>query len=416
MNGDSEQASYSISSPGVRYHQSGTIAVNSTVIIELPDDVIATLGNHKNKGIYLAISSNKVNVIGQSVGYGGSPTDTYTALSIRNLCVAEYVYYGMQVVSYSSNRIGTILIVGTEDNTIMKLNAPVTEVVSINTDDTTTILTPDKQYTFVINRLQTVLIRSQKDFTGTKIVTNKPVSVFSGHECTQIPWNVGGCDHLIEQVPPTTLWGRVYYTTPLATRRSYTIKVLAAYNSTNVDIYCNGMKTSYVLNEGMNINKSLHFQEHCVVFSDKKALVVLFSHGTHDDNDGNIKGDPMMLVLPSVDQYLNAFSTSTIRNPGRAGYEYFVNVIVLVQYYQPDTIHLISGGVNKSLDTQEWVPVKVNNVIEAYATKVTISEGVVEVIHTNTSALMTTIVYGFANAVGYGHSGGVYELEIMTGI
>jgi len=77
----------------------------------------------------------------------------------------------------------------------------------------------------------------------------------------------------------------------------------------------------------------------------------------------------------------------------------------LAQYYQPDMIYLIAGGVNKSLNTQEWVPVKVNNVTEAYATKVNISEGVVEIIHANTSALMTTIVYGFVNDEGYGHPG-----------
>jgi len=74
-------------------------------------------------------------------------------------------------------------------------------------------------------------------------------------------------------------------------------------------------------------------------------------------------------------------------------------------------IYLISGGVNKSLDTQKWVPIKINSGTEAYATKVTISEGVVEVIHSITSALMTTIVYGFAQAVGYGHLGG---LQMIT--
>ena len=121
----------------------------------------------------------------------------------------------------------------------------------------------------------------------------------------------------------------------------------------------------------------------------------------------------MMSLVPATIHYSNKFSFSTIRNPHQSGYNHFVNIIVLAQYFQPDMIYLLAGGVNKSLDTQEWVPVKVNNVIEAYATKVNISEGVVEIIHTNTSALMTTMVYGFASSEGYGHPGG---LTFPTGL
>ena len=73
-----------------------------------------------------------------------------------------------------------------------------------------------------------------------------------------------------------------------------------------------------------------------------------------------------MVPVPAVSQYTNQFSTSTSRNLERSDFKHFVNITVLAQYYQPDMIYLISGGVNKSLDTQEWVPVKVNNVIEAY--------------------------------------------------
>jgi len=142
-------------------------------------------------------------------------------------------------------------------------------------------------------------------------------------------------------------------------------------------------------------------QEYCVIQSSKELLVCQFSHG-HDNN-----GDSMVIWLPATIHHSNEFSFTTIRNPQRSSYKHFVNIIVLAQYYQPDMIYLIAGQVNKSLDTQEWVPVKVNNVIEAYATKVTITEGVVEIIHTNTSALMTTIVYGFAEYEGYGHPGGI---------
>ena len=73
---------------------------------------------------------------------------------------------------------------------------------------------------------------------------------------------------------------------------------------------------------------------------------------------------------------------------------------------------MITGVVSISLNTQTWVPVKVNNSIEAYATSINIPEGVAEVTHNNKAALMTTLVYGFAVYVGYGHPGGYFSHRI----
>jgi len=57
------------------------------------------------------------------------------------------------------------------------MNLTVTQPVTINDSDSTVDLTAGIQYSFVINRLQTVLIGSVDDLTGTKTFTNKSVSV-----------------------------------------------------------------------------------------------------------------------------------------------------------------------------------------------------------------------------------------------
>ena len=409
MTTESQPVSYSIEIPGIEYYYNGTITANNEDIVDLPGSVVVLSHDDQDKGIYLKTSSDRVTVIGQNAGRRSASSDTFLALLTSNLCVEDYVYYGMSVrraIFNFTHLYSSVLIVGTENNTMMKLT--VTQPVTIKVDDTDTNLTSGMQYSFVINRLQTVFVISLEDLTGTKIVTNKAVSVFSGHECANIPWNVQECGYAVEQIPPTTLWGRVHYTTSLAA--SYTIKVLAAYNSTIVDIYCNDTRRSYAINEGESVNRSSGFQEYCVIHSSKEVLITQFSHGRLYNGH---YGDPMMSLVPATIHYSNKFSFSTIRNPHQSGYNHFVNIIVLAQYFQPDMIYLLAGGVNKSLDTQEWVPVKVNNVIEAYATKVNISEGVVEIIHTNTSALMTTIVYGFTSSEGYGHPGG---LTFPTGL
>ena len=390
---------YSIEAPGVGYYHKGNISAGNEIILNLPSSVEVSSYHDQDKGIYLTIDSDNVTVIGQNLKRHTS--DSFFVLPIMNLDDV-YVYYGISVSrGYDDS---SILIVGTENNIVMNLTA--TQSVSISVGNTVTNLIPGIQYSFVINRLQTVYIGSTDDLSGTKIVTDRPVSVFTGHECGNLPSNVVACSHLIEQIPPTTLWGKIYYTAPLANKTSYTIKVLAADDSTTVNIYCNNTMESYAINEGDIINKT-QMNKYCAIYSNKKVLVLQFSHGGGEDF--NDYGDPMMTLVPNTNQYLNKFDFSTTRNSSQSGYNHYVNIIVMAQYYHPNMIYLISGGVNRSLVTQQWVPIQVNSITEAYATQVTIPEGVTHIVHTDAAAQMMIIVYGFNRHDGYGHIGGIHN-------
>ncbi|MDI7268464.1 MAG: IgGFc-binding protein [Myxococcota bacterium] len=48
------------------------------------------------------------------------------------------------------------------------------------------------------------------DLTGSTIRASKPVAVFSGHDCTFIPYDRWACDHLEEQMFPLEAWGTRY--------------------------------------------------------------------------------------------------------------------------------------------------------------------------------------------------------------
>ena len=361
----------------------------------------------QNKGVYLKASSNSITVIGQNLlRYS---VDTFLVQPIITLSSTVYVYYGIssrRTTVHSFPYHSLILLVGIENDTTMKLK--VTQPVTIGVGTTTINVISGKYYSFVISRLQTIYIESLEDLTGTKVIADKQISVFSGHECANVPYDVAACDYLVEQIPPTMLWGKVCYTAPFANRRSYTIKILAAYNLTNIAINCNNSVESHVINEGDVFMKTLQLQEYCTISSNKEILVAQFGHGYNDDR----VGDPMMTLVPATNQYGYKFKFSTLRNISHdQSYKHYVTIIVMAQYYQPNMIYLIAGGVRKSLNTQQWVPLKANNIIEAYATQVNIPEGVVEIIHSNTAALLTTIVYGFTptSAEGYGHPGGLFS-------
>ena len=418
MTRESQPVSFSIEAPGVDYYRNGIITTNNEAIINLPINVVVTSHTEQKKGIYLNVSSNLVTVIGQNSQT--STSDTFLVLPTVHYA-NSYVYYGVSVAegvasSSQAGQASSILIVGTEDHTAMKVK--MTQAVTVTIGRTTTGLTRGRQYTFTINKLQTVYMKSAKDLTGTKIITDKPISMFSGHGCANVHKNQQYCDHLVEQVPPITSWGRTFYIAPLASRRSYTVKVLAAHDSTSVDVYCNNVKQAYTLDDGDFITRTLSNKEYCAIDSDKAILVAQLSHGQADDSSGGY-GDPMMTLVPATIHYMDKFIFSTIRNTkAQLHYSHYVNIIVLKQYYHPDKIHVAEGYRNNSLSTSQWVPIKVNNVIEAYGTQIALTQGVVEVVHSDPAALMTTVAYGFARKFpeGYGHPGGLCVSKKISGM
>ena len=372
--------------PGIQYNGScGSFTVNNETIINLPDDAIVE-SDQDNKGIRVNIQSDRATVIGQNIDPRNS--DTFLVLPVINAVnnTEEFIYYGMSVGESAASFNSKILIVGIENNTTMKVT---TNSVHGNT--------------YVINRLQSLLIESKNDLTGTKIVTNKTISLFSGHQAGSVTADTSEFDHLIEQIPSVNYWGREYYTAPLATRIKYSIKVLAAYDFTSVDVYCDGNHVNKsVIHEGGFVIKTFHNQEYCAIYSNNSVLVVQFSHTE------NNHGGPMMALVPATTHYLNRLDFSTIRNSS-ADYSHYINIVVMEQHYQPEMIYLIARGKNASLQSLNLSPVQiiVNGSRKAFAMQVNVSEGMVQLVHTDHSALITAMSYGFSSAAGYGHPGGL---------
>ena len=400
---DSQPVNYSIYIPRHTYRDSGTITINNSVTLSLRYNMEVSSYTHIDYGIYLETSSDKVTVIGQN--YDSSSSDTYLALpTIKSQTATEYTYYAMSV--YSPNSYSSILIVATEDSTEIKLEVTQSTTVYYryyygwrygHAYDYT--LSPGNQLSITFNKLQTRYMEMTSDLSGTKIIANKPVSVFSGHRCAYVPYSNGNCGYLIEQIPPTTSWGTTYYVAPLATRKFYSIKVLAAHDNTNVTMYCNGTAQDYSLNEKGHTTRTLDNQEYCTIHANKKVLVAQFS--------GKNGEDPSMTLIPATNDFKSRFQFPTFHHPSDSYYyPTIINIIVMAQYYQPESIYVVTGGSKRALNKQKWRPFIVNNITEAYSTKLPVLHGVVEIVHTDITALMTAIVYGVAARNGYMHPGG----------
>ena len=409
---------YLIEAPGEGYYKNGTITADHEVILRLPSNLSVSSPYYQDTGICIKTSSKRVTVQGvhqvMYYYYHSGPyvprkqLETFVAIPVIDLCSSEYIYYAISVNGFSSYYDSSVLIVGTEDNTTMILT--VTQLATIIVGSITIDLTPGKEYSLVINRLQTGYIKSPNDLTGSKIITDKQVSVFSGHEFGYILDS--SPSHLVEQIPPTVLWGKVHYVIPLKYfLKGYAIKIVTS-NECVIKIYCNSSSLpifTTTLNIGEFLVKEFSSNEFCKIESTSEVLIAQFSLGRfnsyyYDDDE------EFIALVPSKKQYHNIFKFTIINdNVTEIHYSYesnsdygYINIIVMAQYFQRGKLYLIADGNYKSLDNELWQPIKVNNITEAYATQVNTPYDTAEIYHKNETAQMAVMVYGFSYRGSHG--------------
>jgi len=403
---ETQPVNFTISSPGINFIHSGTVKANEWSATEIPLEAEIRSVDDQYKGIYLTTSSDKVDVFGENIKLtnDGHTIGTFNVLPVTRLNVDQYVYFGMSL-SRDNGKASTIVVVGTAVNTVMEL--VVTQSVEVKIKDTAVSLIPGRGYLFTINWLQTVFIASSNDLSGTKIITNKPVAVFSGHQCSNII-DVDGCDHIVEQIPPTVLWDTEHYVAfPVGNGRR-SIKILAANDATTVDLFCDTQKENFVINEGETFAKTFEsIVSSCAVQSSKEVLVSQFGHR---DNTAHF-----MVLVPGTVHYSSKFDTYTIYDENFPSDEHYVNVIVLAQFFQPEMIYLMTGTKNETLNN--WMEIKADDVTEAYSAHTLIPYGVSTILHADPSALMTVMIYGFSDTItngvnlhtAYGHYGSLNQ-------
>ena len=118
------------------------------------------------------------------------------------------------------------------------------------------------------------------DLTGTKVTSDKPVSVFSGNKKTTVgPGN--SSDHLVEHIIPVDYWGKNFITTPIPQRTVVDyFRFIANEDNTTVAI-SGGFNSSFTINAGEFKEESVPSNAYCKMTSDKALMLVQFSLSGH---------------------------------------------------------------------------------------------------------------------------------------
>ena len=292
-------------------------------------DIRVSNENERNTGVHVnTVDPTKlITVYGMNEGISRVTTDAFLALPCHKYPVADYRYFvfSANTKSHTSRTFKSqFLIVPCEDNTRVTIRP--TQQIALEPDLTgltfQLFVSELNTATFTINRLNTAQFNAQDDLTGTIIHSDKPISVFVGHECGQIPEDKSSCDHLVEQIPPDGTWGTQFFTVPLNVRESgerYRIGTASDNNQVNVTCTSEGQTTPH-----LQITETIHSQR------DKKQYVEFDSIG--DNIDGISPGyrrdfcciettKPAVVMMYSKSHSVDEIILSYCRNSRRSLYD-----------------------------------------------------------------------------------------------
>ena len=252
------------------------------------------------------------------------------------------------------------------------------------------------------------------DTTGSEIVADKPVAVFGGHSCGQVPnKQVSFCDHLEEQIFPVETWGIEYIGLRSPARGSEDMywRVLARETGATVTFTPKpeGLaEATQTIPAGgfLQFNASGDFR----IQSNHPILVAGYMYGSEAPGvpaDGN-PGDPSMVLMVPTEQWLGDY------------------VFLVDSSYANDNVRLVRKAMNNNVELgclgglvpeDHWQQIAGTQYVTA---TVNINPGEVDCQPgTNTASAKTTtfgvIVVGEAQGASYAYPGGMALKEIAPG-
>ena len=360
----------------------------------------------RNKGI--CVSTNESTELFLIVYLWLNPVAiaSYLSLPYQEILADQYQYYILSTMSSDKTKHSGFLLVGLRDNTSISIYPSIPLNISEDTQNETSNnveVLPGQSRTVILHRRQTLYIGKDggADVTGTRIVSDKPLTVISGHEAGSVP-NDGTLEPMAQQIPPTQLWEQRFMIVPLLGHTlGQMIKVLSSADNTEVIYNCYKFSNRTLLSAGGVHEFFIPFDEYCYIEANSSVLVGQFPYSPK----GNSDGDTTMILVASVDQYSSNFTFWTLnKTNGNAKITHYINIIVPMQYYSNGTDVIYDGSTIES----EWKPIlDIRNKTVGYGYRAEVSEGQHQVSHTDPAGHLSIMVYGFTTGHAYGYTAGI---------
>ena len=357
--------------------------------------------NYRNLGIRITSKSFPISVI--ALGYNGTyPHISFLMQPYYEQPTKEYVYFGISSSSSVANVCSQILLVGNRDNTIVIISPTQTILLPLDpqlSNTTKKNVTKGESHTVILHALQTLLISvsNSLDLTGTKIVSNYPLTVIGAHECGQEPEGYE-CDTLATQVPPTINWGTQY----LLLLNGQGFKVMSSEANTSVVITCNTINITQVVLSSVGDMYSFfaNYSQLCDITCNQRCYIAQF--GLSRDYLGSYpNGNPFAMTIPSISQYPHSVNFKPILHDTMTT---SYSIVVPANSYFNNSIL-----INNILTNLSWSPIyNSTGSVTGYGYSSNIStSSTINIKHSHPNGSLLVTVYGIFTAGGYGYLAGI---------
>jgi hypothetical protein len=215
------------------------------------------------------------------------------------------------------------------------------------------------------------------DLTGSEVRASGPVAVFSGHDCTFVPYDLWACDHLEEAMFPLESWGkRAFAARPFViSAEPYRLRVVSGADG-NLVRFDPPIHDEVELQAGEFVE--LQASEDVLVTGTDALLGVQYLVGQGLFGG---RGDPSMALIPPMEQFRERYSFLRVENFEDA----YVNVVA-----RGETVVRIDGRVVSNWTTHP---------LGLRSARVQIAPGFHEA--TSSGGAFGLTVYGYANYTSY---------------
>jgi hypothetical protein len=287
-----------VSVPGLAFSEAFSVTPGSSTTVTVPDTAALQTVAVENRGVHVTAQGN-VTVTGLNRNNGS--VDGFLAFPVDSLGT-DY-----RALVYPNN--------GGINGTQFGIVAPSNDTaVTITPSATTNGHTGGTPFVVDLDQGQTYLLRESADasldLSGTRIQSDKPVAVFGGHACANIPAGTPFCDHLVEQLPPVTAWGRHFVQVPLATRDRDTYRLLGLEDATSLSWTPSaplGAPTSASAGSVNDYATAAPVE----LSASKPVLLMQFAQSSGADAVAQDDTDPFQSMVPPVEQWLSEYVVTT---------------------------------------------------------------------------------------------------------
>lgn len=169
------------------------------------------------------------------------------------------------------------------------------------------------KFTVQLKPYETVFFESSSDLTGTRVVSEEPLAVFSGHTCTRVLSRY--CNHVFEQLQPVNKWGSTYFAPPFPMQRRYDYVYVTASRRTTIKATRGRRK--YIVN--LSARKTQLFktsQRYPLSLRANNGIqvIMLFTGAKMVVNRRRVEYDAFMLPVLSTDRYCSRYSLKSLKN------------------------------------------------------------------------------------------------------